>query len=209
MIIQPNTRILFQGDSITDCGRDRSIPESLGGGYVNMVAGFLSALHPGLGVQCLNRGISGNRAIDLIKRWNEDCLDLKPDVLSIYIGINDVWRRYDRNLPTSAAEYEKNYRVLLDKTREALPETKLVLIEPFVLPVPEDRIAWREDLDPKIDVVRHLAREYSALYVPLDGVFASASMHQTPAFWASDGVHPTPPGHGLIARSWLQATGAM
>lgn len=209
MIIQPDTRILFQGDSITDCGRDRSLFGSLGGGYVNMTAGFLSALHPHLGVECLNRGISGNRTGDLVKRWKEDCLDLKPDLLSIFIGINDVWRRYDRDLPTSAKEYEANYRTLLERTREALPETRLVLMEPFVLPVPEDRMEWREDLDPKIDVVRHLAREYKALYVPLDGVFASASMHQPPAFWAADGVHPSPAGHGLIARSWLHAVGAM
>jgi lysophospholipase L1-like esterase len=82
-------------------------------------------------------------------------------------------------------------------------------MEPFVLPVPEDRIEWREDLDPKIDVVRHLAREFKALYVPLDGIFASASMHQPPAFWAADGVHPSPAGHGLIAKSWLHTVGAL
>lgn len=208
MIIKPDSRILFQGDSITDAGRDRAIPTDLGRGYASMTAGFLAALHPELGPDCLNRGISGNRTGDLVSRWKEDCLDLKPDVLSILIGINDVWRRYDRNLPTTAGEYEKNYRILLERTRAALPETRLILMEPFVLPVPDDRKAWREDLDPKIDVVRHLAREFKALYVPLDGIFASASMHQPPAFWAGDGVHPTPAGHGLIARSWLHAVGA-
>jgi lysophospholipase L1-like esterase len=209
MIIKPNSRILFQGDSITDAGRDRATATDLGRGYVNMAVGFLAALHPELGAHCLNRGISGNRTGDLVARWKEDCLDLKPDVLSIFIGINDVWRRYDRNLPTSAEEYEANYHKLLVSTREALPATQLVLMEPFVLPVPDDRKAWREDLDPKIDVVRHLARKFNALYVPLDGIFASASMHQTCAYWAADGVHPSPAGHGLIARSWLHAVGAL
>lgn len=209
MLIQPDDRILFQGDSITDCGRDRDLPDSLGRGYANMTAGFLAALHPELGCSCLNRGISGNRTGDLLKRWKADCLDLKPDVLSILIGINDVWRRYDQNLPTSAETFEANYRELLGRTRETLPETRLVLMEPFVLPVPGDRRAWREDLDPKISIVRTLAREFDALFVPLDGAFAAASSHQPPEYWAPDGVHPTPAGHGLISRTWLETVGAL
>jgi len=209
MLIKPNDRILFQGDSITDCGRDRGQPGSLGGGYAMMAASFLAALQPRLGPVCLNRGISGNRTSDLVGRWREDCLDLRPDVLSILIGINDVWRRYDRNLPTSMEEFARNYRAILEQTREALPATRLILMEPFVLPVPDDRKAWREDLDPKIDVTRHLAREFGATFVPLDGIFAAASAEQPPAFWAQDGVHPTQAGHALIARHWLRAVGAM
>lgn len=208
MLINKNDRILFQGDSITDCGRDRDQPHGLGGGYAMMAASFLSAKHPQLAPAFFNRGISGNRVGDLVDRWQEDCIDLKPDVLSLYIGINDVWRRYDRNLPTTPEAFEKNYRILLEKTLAALPCIKLVIMEPFVLPVPEDRKAWREDLDPKIDVVRHLAREYQATYVPLDGIFAAASTQQTPAYWAPDGVHPSPAGHALIAQSWLRAVGA-
>ena len=208
MFIGKHDRILFQGDSITDCGRDRSQPHALGGGYAMMAASFLSATHPELAPVFFNRGISGNRTGDLVDRWQEDCLDLKPDVLSLYIGINDVWRRYDRNLVTSPEEFEKNYRILLERTIGTLPSIKLIMVEPFVLPVPEDRKAWRLDLDPKIDVVRHLAREYRAVYVPLDGIFAAASTRQEPAFWAPDGVHPSPAGHALIAQSWLKAVGA-
>ncbi|MGC9452230.1 MAG: SGNH/GDSL hydrolase family protein [Oceanipulchritudo sp.] len=208
MLIEKNNRILFQGDSITDCGRDRSQAHSLGNGYAMMAASFLSAMHPELSPVFFNRGISGNRTGDLLARWEEDCLELKPDVLSLYIGINDVWRRYDRNLPTTAEQFGKNCRQLLEKTFNALPSVKLIIMEPFVLPVPEDRKAWREDLDPKIDAVRHLAREYGATYVPLDGIFAAASTRQEPAFWAPDGVHPSPAGHALIARSWLEAVGA-
>lgn len=209
MIIDPKSRILFQGDSVTDCGRDRQIFNSPGNGYVSMIAGMLSALQPELGPECLNRGISGNRTGDLLKRWKEDCLELKPDVLSILIGINDVWRRYDRNLPTSVETYRENYRQLLEQTVQALPQVKLIFLEPFLLPVPEDRISWREDLDPKIDAARHLAREFKATYVPLDGIFNTASTIQPSAFWAQDGVHPTPAGHGLIAKSWLEAVGAL
>ena len=208
MLIGPNDRILFQGDSITDCGRDRNQPHALGGGYAMMAASFLSAMHPQLAPLFFNRGISGNRVGDLLDRWQADCIDLQPDVLSLYIGINDVWRRYDRNLPTSREEFEQKYRILLERTFEALPKVRLVIIEPFVLPVPADRVAWREDLDPKIDVVRHLAREYRASYVPLDGIMAAASTQQPPAYWAPDGVHPSPAGHALIAQAWLRAVGA-
>jgi len=209
MYIQPGDRILFQGDSITDSNRNRELSDNLGRGYALMVAGLLAALHPHLAPTCLNRGISGNRTGDLLNRWDEDCLRLKPDVLSVLIGINDVWRRYDRNLPTSADAFRENYRMLLERTRKALPETRLILLEPFVLPVPEDRRQWREDLDPKIASVRELAADFEALYVPLDGIFAAAATRQHPAYWAEDGVHPSPAGHGLIARAWLEAVGAL
>lgn len=209
MHLKPNCRILFQGDSITDCGRDRGQSASLGGGYALMAAGFLAALRPELAPQCLNRGISGNRTGDLLERWQEDCLDLRPDVLSILIGINDVWRRYDRHMPTAAEVFEKNYRLLLERTRAALPAVQLVIMEPFLLPVPEDRRKWREDLDPKIDITRHLAREFEAVYVPLDGLFAAASARASASYWAADGVHPSPAGHALIARNWLQAVGVL
>jgi len=209
MFLKPGDRILFQGDSITDCNRNRELEDNLGRGYALMASGMLAALHPELAPTCLNRGISGNRTGDLLERWEDDCLALKPDVLSLLIGINDVWRRYDRNLPTSAEEFEHNYRVLLSRTREALPEVRLILLEPFVLPVPDDRRKWREDLDPKIAIARQLAAENDALYVPLDGIFAAAATRQPPAYWAEDGVHPSPAGHGLIARSWLEAVGAL
>jgi acyl-CoA thioesterase-1 len=174
-----------------------------------MASGFLAALQPSLAPECFNRGISGNRTGDLVNRWQEDCLDLEPDVLSLMIGINDVWRRYDRNLPTSVEEFETNYRTLLERTTTALPSIKLILMEPFVLPVPDDRRTWREDLDPKLAVVRHLAREFNALLIPLDGIFAAACTQQPPAFWAADGVHPSSAGHALIAKSWLEAVGAL
>lgn len=208
MLIEPRDRILFQGDSITDCGRDRSDPRSLGHGYAMMAASFLPALNPGLAPACFNLGISGNRARDLVARWQIDCIDLQPEVLSIMVGINDTWRRYDAKDPTSAEAFESSYRHLLEAARIALPTLKIILMEPFVLPVPEDRISWREDLDPKIEAVHSLAEEFKATLIPLDRLFNEACRHQPPAFWAEDGVHPSPAGHAFIARHWLEAVGA-
>ncbi len=195
--------VLFQGDSVTDCGRERQDPAALGNGYAAMVAGWHTAAHPDSHARFVNRGISGNRVRDLQERWEQDCLALAPDVLSVLIGVNDVWRRYDANDPTPLADFARGYRDLLERARSRT-SAKLVLLEPFVLPVPPDREAWREDLDPKIQTVRALAREYGASYIPLDGLFARASTRRPPQDWAADGVHPTAGGHALIARAWLE-----
>ncbi|NOU97176.1 GDSL family lipase [Paenibacillus sp. LMG 31456] len=205
--IQEGDVVLFQGDSITDAGRIRDKGDDLGKGYALMAAAQFSALYPEKQASFINRGISGNRVKDLQKRWQDDCLDLKPNVISIYIGINDTWRRFDRNDPTSTEQFEEVYRDIL--TQSVKLDAKLVIIEPFVLPVPEDRKQWREDLDPKITVVRELAREFGARLVCLDGLFAQASARAAASFWAPDGVHPSPAGHALIAKAWLQAVGAV
>ncbi len=207
MLIKDGSVVLFQGDSITDCGRSKENTSDLGGGYAMMAAALFGALHPDLNVRFINRGISGNRVKDLAARWQQDCIDLKPDVVSIFIGINDCWRRYDRNDPTPAEQYEAGYRSILEQVR-AKTAASVIILEPFVLPWPEDRIRWREDLDPKIDAARRLAREFAAAYVPLDGIFASYAVVKQPQFWAADGVHPTKAGHAVIAREWLKAAGA-
>ncbi|KWX73841.1 SGNH/GDSL hydrolase family protein [Paenibacillus jilunlii] len=208
MEFQENDIILFQGDSITDWGRNYEDPSSLGVGYALMVAARLGLLYPEKKLTFINRGISGNRAADLQRRWDKDCLELKPTVVSIYIGINDTWRRFDSGEETTAAQFEASYRDIIERTLRAT-HAKLILVEPFVLPVPEDRKGWRQDLDPKIHVVRELAREYGALLVPLDGLFAAASVKADSVFWAPDGVHPSPAGHALITEAWLKAAGAI
>ncbi|MNB86678.1 Acyl-CoA thioesterase I precursor [compost metagenome] len=208
MIFQQNDVILFQGDSITDWGRNHEDASSLGVGYAMMVAARLGYLYPEKNLTFINRGIGGNRIVDLQGRWDKDCLDLKPTWVSIYIGINDTWRRFDSGEETTPEQFEASYRDLIERTRKSL-NAKLVLIEPFVLPVPEDRRTWRQDLDPKIHIVRELAREYGAPLVPLDGLFAAASVKAEPAYWAYDGVHPTPAGHALIADAWLKTMGAI
>ena len=194
--------VLFQGDSITDAGRNRDESESLGFGYAMFASAWFMAQHPEKPVQFLNRGISGNRIIDLQTRWQQDCLDLNPDIVSILIGINDTWRRYDSNDPTTAEQYETGYRDILNQTKKI--NAKLVLCEPFVLHVSEDRVRYREDLNPKIEVVHNLAKEFKAILIPLDKIFSEVSQIRPPAFWAVDGVHPTPVGHALIAQHWLK-----
>jgi lysophospholipase L1-like esterase len=116
------------------------------------------------------------------------------------IGINDTWRRYDQNDPTSLEAYEATYRSLLQKSTVDWG-ARLILCEPFVLSVPADRDLWRVDLDPKIAVVRKLARAYGAILVPFDGLFAQASTRRPPEFWAEDGVHPSEAGHAQMAQS--------
>ena len=207
-LIENGARVLFQGDSITDCGRNRETGADLGRGYALMAAAWFGAHYPERNVVFINRGISGNRVKDLEQRWDQDCIALQPTWVSILIGINDCWRRYDRNDPTSLDSFAAGYRRILERVRNET-NARLILMEPFVLPVPEDRKNWREDLDPKINAVRELAREFGALLVPLDGLFAAASTRREPAYWAADGVHPTPAGHALIAQAWLKAVGAM
>lgn len=203
MLIKDHSVILFQGDSITDVGRDKEKQEDLGNGYPMMVASWFAAAYPEMKVKFINRGISGNRVADLKKRWEKDCLSLEPTWVSIMIGINDCWRRYDNNDPTFVEKFTSDYRDILKQAKETI-NAKFVLIEPFVLPVTEDRRKWREDLDPKINAVRDLAREFGALLLPMDGIFSKVSTFKESAFWTQDGVHPTPAGHALIAREWLK-----
>jgi lysophospholipase L1-like esterase len=206
MIIDAHDRILFTGDSITDCGRDRANAESLGSGYASLTAAHLQARLAAPSLKIWNRGISGNRVRDLLGRVEADLLALKPTVVSILIGINDTWRRYDSGDATDAALFERDYRAFLEIiTKQA--KARVVLLEPFLLHVPADRFAWREDLNPKIDVTRQLALEFGAELLPLDGLFAQAATQAPPEFWAGDGVHPSAAGHALIAETWLENAG--
>lgn len=207
MLIEDKAVVLFQGDSITDAGRDKSDTESLGTGYAMMAASWFSAMHPEKQVRFINRGIGGNRAKDLAARWEADCIELKPTWVSIMIGINDTWRAFDSKDPTGIEAFEADCRRILTETRERLG-AHLVLIEPFVLPVPADRKAWRVDLDPRIHAVRALAGEFGAILVPMDGIMNAAASRRPAAFWAPDGVHPTPAGHALMAQAWLRSVGA-
>ena len=199
--LQPHDRVLLTGDSITDWGRDRSDPTSLGHGYAGIVAALAGARRPDLDLTFFNRGVGGDTAGMLRARWDEDAAALAPTVVSILVGVNDTWRRYDAGTPTSTDEYEDNLRAIVATV------DRLVLIEPFLLPVTADQHAWREDLDPRIAVVRRVAAEHRAVLVPADGLFAAAAVRTAPEAWAFDGVHPTPAGHGLLAEAWLRSVG--
>jgi len=194
--------ILFQGDSITDCGRNREVYDDLGQGYAAMAAAWYQALFPEQMARFINRGIGGDTAPNLKARWQQDCLDHKPDLVSILVGINDsaiAFRGGDEGLE----DFESAYRDILTRTKASMAE--ILIMEPFLLPYPEEQRPWRAELDPRIHIVRDLAREFSAAYVPLDGIFAEATMRRDSAFWGPDGVHPSAPGHALIAQVWLEA----
>lgn len=195
-------RILFQGDSITDTARDRSDYHNLGEGYPFYAAAEIASKYPAEDFEFINLGIGGNKTIDLVERWKSDCIDLDPDFVSILIGMNDVWHYADANDRLDDAIFESNYRTILERTKNET-SAKIMMLEPFLLP--DDEKPFRYDLNPKIDIVRKLAREYADVYVPLDGVFAAACASAERVYWSEDAVHPTTAGARLIARMYVDA----
>ena len=196
--------IVFIGDSITDSGRRTDRPRHLGGGYVRLVADELAGRGDDRTV--VNTGVSGDRAVDLRARWERDALEPEPELLSIYVGINDTWRRYDSDDPTSTDDFAATYRSLLDDAQARLAP-RFILMEPFVVPVTGEQKHWGpDDLDAKRAVVASLAAEYGAAFVPLQSILDdAAAQNGGSAAIAADGVHPTPLGSSLIAGAWLAA----
>ncbi|MEU6431812.1 SGNH/GDSL hydrolase family protein [Microbispora sp. NPDC046973] len=212
--LRQGSTVMFTGDSITDCRRLES-EDGLGFGYPLRVAGEWGFRHPDRPVTWLNTGIAGDKVMDLEARWHKDVLDARPDVVSILAGGNDMgWHTYDPDgYVIPAEDYAAGYDRLLAPLAEA--GTELILIEPFLLPRgrvevgdahvgEEERKEWRADLDPKIQVVRALAREYGAHLLAADGMFAELAATTGPEHWAADGVHPTPAGHAALAAAWLR-----
>ncbi|MHA6531363.1 SGNH/GDSL hydrolase family protein [Paenibacillus sp. BAC0078] len=203
---------LFQGDSITDGnrGRDEDPNHILGHGYAYIIGGKLGNELAEQRPVFYNRGISGNRISDLYARWNEDAIYLQPDVLSILIGVNDIWKMTNGEPGGVTDRYERAYRHVLQETREVLPQTKLVLCEPFILNTGAPAVAWEEwskHITHYQQVVRELAEEFDAVHVPLQSVFDAAALRTDAAYWLWDGVHPTTAGHDLLARQWLSVVG--
>ncbi|MGI6264756.1 MAG: SGNH/GDSL hydrolase family protein [Acutalibacteraceae bacterium] len=194
-------RILFQGDSITDAGRDRQDPHHLGGGYPKFAAERLQERFADRQIEFLNLGISGNRTCDLVGRWQSDCIVLQPDVVSIMIGVNDTWRAFDQNDPTTVEQYEANYRTILTQIREHT-HAKILMLEPYLLDCDPNKVTWRADLDPKIHACRRLALEFADVFIPTDGLLAAASVEKEPLHWSGDGVHPNENGARLIGE-WV------
>ena len=195
-------RILFQGDSVTDVSRSRDNDAYPGHGYPTFIKGRLGVDRPGE-FECLNRGISGNRVVDLYARWLVDGINLAPDVVSILIGVNDTWHHFGNNNGVDVPRYDEFYRRLLDWTLEELPPTKFILLEPFVLPFGAANKTWLKEIRQRQQVVAKIAADYQTVFVPLQARFDKAVKLADPAYWLVDGVHPTPAGHQLIADAWL------
>lgn len=194
--------VLFQGDSITDAGRDIFDINDLGSGYPFLIAEAFNSKFPMKNVVFLNRGVSGNTVSELRLRWQKDCLDLKPNVVSILIGVNDVlgkffWQNYEQG------NFEADYRWILQQTQSAL-HAKIVLLTPFMLHEDADSLLM-QDLNQKISIIRALSVEFGAKLVSLQNIFNNAVKDKDASYWSIDGVHPTSKGHELIAKSWLEA----
>jgi lysophospholipase L1-like esterase len=204
------TVILFQGDSITDCGRNRGDAQpnaagALGTGYPLLVAAAALATYPDRGLRFYNRGVSGNTVPDLEQRWAADTLELRPDVLSILIGVNDFWHKLGGGYTGTVQDYEDQYTRLLEHTRLVLPLVRLVVLEPFVLRCGAVDDRWFPEFDARRAVAARVAAHARATFVPLQAVFDERARTVPPAYWAADGVHPTPAGHAVIAQGWRSA----
>lgn len=212
-LIRPGDVVLFQGDSITDAGRKRDVPDAnsfaaLGAGYAWLAAAQLLVDRPADKLKIYNRGVSGNKVFQLAERWQADCLDLKPNVISILIGVNDIWHTLNGQYDGTVAKYETDYRALLKRTRDALPEVRLVICEPFVLRCGAVTDRWFPEFDGYRAAARGIAEEFGAAFVPFQSMFDAASKLAPPDHWAADGVHPTPYGAAMMAHAWQRATAA-
>ena len=191
-------KLLFQGDSITDAGRDYNDYHDLGAGYPKYAAKYLAEKYPDIDFEFIDLGISGNQTINLVERLQKDFVDIMPDVISILIGINDVWHHANDKSWIPDAIFEERYRTVLDEVKEKTG-AKIMMLEPFLLPAEDKEFFW-EDLAPKIEIIRKLAREYADVYMPTDGLLQSEIIGKDPLAYSSDGVHPSPVGAEFIGR---------
>ena len=173
-----------------------------------MAASQLLVSRPADKLRCFNRGISGNKVYQLAERWQVDCLDIKPNVLSILIGVNDIWHKLNGKYDGTVQVYENDYHVLLKRTKESLPDVKLVVCEPFVLKCGAVDDKWFPEFDDYREAAKRVAASANAVFVPFQEMFDRAVEFAPPEYWAKDGVHPTNFGAALMAHAWLQVVGA-
>lgn len=201
-------KLLFQGDSITDAFRKPSELNpayQLGNGYAFLVASHLASTSPERKWEFVNRGVSGNTISDLQARWDEDTLRLAPDFLSLLIGVNDSMRAVETPAPEELECFLTTYRSLLDTTLARKPDTRILLMEPFLLDAGEVSLAERENLRLRQQGIAKLAVEKGLPLVGLQKVFDEACLQAPAAYWSYDGVHPTHAGFALIASAWLDS----
>jgi lysophospholipase L1-like esterase len=205
-----NDVVLFQGDSITEWGRDKTKSAAndfgaLGSGYVLLTATVLLRDYAAKNLQVHNTGISGNKVYQLSDRWDTDTLALKPNVLSIMVGVNDYWHTLSGNYKGTIDTYRTDYRKLLDRTKQALPDVKLIIGEPFALKdVKAVDASWYPAFDTYRQAAEDVANEYGAVFVPYQKVMNEALKVAPAKYWSLDGVHPSPAGASLMAEAWLK-----
>jgi lysophospholipase L1-like esterase len=203
--------ILFQGDSITDWGRDKkkedqfNQPAPLGNGYALYAAAHLLANHAGKELKIYNRGLSGNKVYQLAERWEKDCLQLRPNILSILIGVNDFWHTKTNSYTGTLASYTSDYRALIARTLKALPDTRIILCEPFIIhggTALDD--TWESGFAPYRKAAKAVADSFGLTFVPFQTVFNKALEQAPAAYWGADGVHPSMAGAQLMAQAWVK-----
>lgn len=198
--------ILFQGDSITDANRSRDGEMWKGMGYPLLVTAQLGYEYPNQ-YTCYNRGISGNRVVDLYARMKEDIIKLKPDVMSILIGVNDVWHECDGQRGVDAEKYFKVYSMLIEEVKAALPDIQIMILEPFALKGTGNEAYWDEfyaEVKKRAAKAKEIAKRYDLTFIPLQDKFEEAAKQAPNEYWLMDGVHPTEAGHALIQNEWMK-----
>lgn len=208
--LKDNDVVLFQGDSITDWGRDKSKteannPSALGNGYVIHAAGSLLTKYPHKNLQLFNKGISGNKVYQLAERWDAECIALKPNILSILIGVNDFWHTLGGGYKGTIEVYIADYKKLIERTQQALPGIKLIIGEPFALKgvrAVDDK--WYPAFDAYRQAAHDIATQYDAQFIPYQTIFDKATETAPGSYWTTDGVHPSIAGAKLMAEAWMQ-----
>jgi lysophospholipase L1-like esterase len=201
--------ILFQGDSITDAGRQRdktgNTNEALGNGYCLQAAAQLLLNHANKKLTIYNRGVSGNKVFEMAARWEEDCLQLKPAVLSILVGVNDFWHKHDGKYNGTIEKYKKDYVDLLTRTKDRLPDVQLIIGEPYAVSgVKAVDDSWFPEFNAYRAVAREVADQFGAVFIPYQHIFDEALKIAPGSYWTRDGVHAGLPGAALMAKAWLE-----
>ena len=199
--------ILFQGDSITDAGRNYELNHVRGFGYATMASGELMLDYPGE-FEILNRGISGNRIVDIYARIGRDIVALEPDYMSLLIGVNDVWHELNNKNGVEEEKFEMVYCLVIEELKKKLPNLKLIILEPFVLegPATAEHIDYfKTETAKRAAAAKRVADKYGIKFIPLQEKFNEAAKTAPDTYWLIDGVHPTAAGHELIAREWIKA----
>lgn len=207
--LKPNSVVLFQGDSITDAGRNKTITEpnniaGLGNGYASLVAAQLQYDNAARKLKIYNRGVSGNKVFELAARWDKDCLEIKPDVLSILIGVNDFWHTLVHDYKGTLQTYTDDYIKLLTRTKKQLPDLQLIIAEPYSIIGTKVNDKWYPFFYEYQHAARKIANEFGATFIPLQQIFNRAQKALPGNYWAPDGVHPSFAGAQIMASAWLE-----
>jgi lysophospholipase L1-like esterase len=201
--------ILFQGDSITDSGRNKedtgfNTSRSLGSGYPMLAAASLLERHADLDLKIYNKGISGNKVYQLVDRWETDCFAIKPDILSILIGVNDIWHKLNGTYNGTVEIYRQDYIAMLEMTKRVMPDVKLIIGEPYgVRGIKAVNDNWYPEFYEYQKAAREIAAQFGASFIPYQAIFDEAQKHAPGVYWTADGVHPTLAGAQLMAKAWM------